>query len=173
MPHKPIYLIKGAFMLKILKRLPWGKFALLAVLLPGVGWLAIQAKEHLEEDEQIKIEKLILINNLRNFESELQICTESKEEYQKYADSPEIQGLKIIASAVHPKILLLKATQDDGEPLYNAATCVMLTNRYKSLLEHVEKSLIFTQVQKEYLLLLVSSEAMDMVDKCESDLQVF
>ena len=141
-------------------------------LLCSLGFLLLYADSHLQSDIDLAKENSILFDEGRYAQKQLSECEQQKREYAEYASGPEVEGLKIIASAIHPRILFLQSAKDGMEPVYSEQVCDFLINRYKRLTDIVEEEKRFSDGQKEYLLAVIVSEALEMTNKCEEDLQI-
>lgn len=132
---------------------------LLALMLI-LGGACLYVSEHVKHDYRVSRENRILneeIGKLSSYiallekESNRIIAHEAELVKYKEQNSPEIiEGLRTIADIIHPRILLLKAAQDNNHKI-DYESCKMVMDRFRHQAEHIFKNEEWAPHQKKYL----------------------
>ena len=128
------------------------------LLIFGLCSAALYADSHLKADMDLAIENSICHNQRKQMMEHI-IVSDSKFKrvssklnvYAKLVEGVEYAGLRVIASAIHPRQLVLELALKGQEPDFNLEACKSVLTRFDRILAYVKKEPKFAGDHQRYL----------------------
>ena len=128
------------------------------LLILGLCGAALYADSHLKADMDMAVENSIcdsqrkqMMNHIVKNRTALARTQTKLDAYAKLVEGVEYAGLRTIASAIHPRQLVLEMIMKGQKPELNLESCKSVLMRFDRILVYIKKEPRFTGDHQRYL----------------------